>query len=177
MPEGETVPLFAQLKRTPVGRGGGTLSQILQKGLQRNRACGKSHDRFRIPIWEEDTRSVLLLRLLGPREAPHPGNTALYRRPKHLAHKERYNNTLRSTETKISSYGSSFFITYSRAGYFPFQLLLLSSLFTPPVFGHRTTKDGRGSNRNTANGIITLDHCQDFILTSCVKPKWGQEKK
>lgn len=74
------------------------------------------------------------------------------------------------------------FITRSRGSHYSFQLLLLSSLcviplHTPPVSRPRATKDQRGSTRNTANGIITLDRCQDFILTSGVELKWGQGKK
>lgn len=74
------------------------------------------------------------------------------------------------------------FITHSRGSHYSFQLLLLSSLcviplHTPPVSRPRATKDQRGSTRNTANGIITLDRCQDFILTSGVELKWGQGKK
>lgn len=122
--EGEAIPLFAQLKRAMVGRGGGTLSHMPRKRLHRHRAREKSQDRLGIPVWEEDTSSVLLPQLLGSREAPHLRNPALYRRPKHLAHTERYSNTLRTIEIKISSHGSTFFITCSRAGYFSFQLLL-----------------------------------------------------
>lgn len=53
---------------------------------QRHRAYGKTSTDL-----GEDTRSALLLQLLGPWAARDPRNSSIYRCVKRLAYKEKYN--------------------------------------------------------------------------------------